>query len=61
MRDFIVRWLWVAAVGVGAVAIFYIAFTVHQHNGELTCMKTAFDQVLNELAHHAHLKAPPNC
>lgn len=61
MKDFVVKWLWVIAVGLGAAAIFYIALTVHSHNAALDCMKQGFDQVLNELLHHQTITAPPTC
>lgn len=61
MKEFVVKWLWVVAVGLAALAIFYVAFTVHQHNTDLSCMKESFNQVLNELLHHAQITAPPTC
>lgn len=56
-------WPFVVTLAVRMVValVFYTAFTVHSHNGSLDCMKRGFDQVLNELLHHAQITAPPDC
>lgn len=61
MKELAGRWLAVAAVAILAVALFYIAYTVHQHNSSIDCLRTTFDQLLLELEHHLHLMPPPGC
>lgn len=61
MKELVGRWLAVIAVGLLAAALFYIAYTVHQHNQSIDCLRQTFDQLLNELEKHQHLEPPPGC
>ena len=49
------------AVCMVIAVVLYVGWTVHQHNSQLNCIHLDFNQVLNELLHHATITAPPDC